>query len=100
MYKQYELKSIKISKKHPYKYVARFYSHETGRHTNTHFGDSRYKDYTQHNDKEKKKNYLARHKANEDWSNPITAGSLSRYILWNKKSFQKSVKDYKAKFFQ
>ena len=28
----------------------------------------------------------------------MTAGSLSRYILWNKKTFNNSLKDYKKMF--
>jgi hypothetical protein len=35
----------------------------------------------------KKDAYLARHKVNEDWTTPYNAGSLSRWILWNKKTF-------------
>ena len=29
-----------------------------------------------------KKGYLARHSVREDWYNPISAGALSRWILW------------------
>jgi len=43
--------------------------------------------------------YLARHKVNEDWSNPKTAGSLSRYILWGPtKSVSQNLKLFKKKF--
>ena len=41
---------------------------------------------------------LARHKVNENWTIPDTSGSLSRWILWNKKSQSDSIKDYKKRF--
>ena len=55
-------------------------------------------DYTIHKDKARKELYLKRHAKREDWNKYMTAGSLSRYILWNKPSFNQSVNDYKKKF--
>ena len=52
----------------------------------THFGSAGMSDYTKHNDDERKKLYLARHKKNEDWNNYMTAGALSRWILWEEKN--------------
>lgn len=46
------------------------------------FGARGYLDYTQHHDKERRERYLTRHRANEDWNNPKTAGALSRWLLW------------------
>ena len=70
-------------------------------HTNirktTHFGAAGMSDFTIHKDPERKNRYLARHK-NENWNNPISAGSLSRYILWNKTSLKASIADYKRRF--
>lgn len=66
--------------------------------THTDFGAKGYSDYTIHNDYERKRRYLLRHKSNEDWNNPKSAGSLSRYILWNKKTLSESIADYKKKF--
>lgn len=63
-----------------------------------HFGAKGYSDYTIHNNPIKKINYIARHKPNEDWSNPKTAGFWSRWILWNKKTLAKSVEDVKKRF--
>ena len=63
-----------------------------------HFGDTRYEDFTVHKDEERKRLYLLRHKKNEDWNNPYSAGSLSRYILWNKPTIIASVEDFKKKF--
>ena len=66
-----------------------------------HFGAKGMKDFTLHNPsvrEEKKKNYLARHRVRENWKVPDTAGSLSRWILWNKPTFEASLEDYKKRF--
>ena len=64
----------------------------------TDFGAAGYSDLTQHKDFERQKRYLNRHKSRENWRDPTTAGSLSRYILWNKTTFRGSVADYKKRF--
>ena len=44
-------------------------------------------------------NYRKRHRANERWSNPLTPGSLSRYILWGEsRSLQKNISAFKSRF--
>ena len=72
------------------KLMAKYTNKETGKQNTIHFGDSKmeqYKDKTgiwshkDHNDPERRKRYIDRHKANENWSKP-SAGLLSRYILW------------------
>jgi len=63
-----------------------------------HFGAKGYSDYTQHGDDDRKDNYLARHKPNEDWNEPLTAGALSRWILWNKRTLKASIADYRERF--
>ena len=68
------------------------------------FGAEGYKDYIQYykNDpakaEMKKDAYIARHKINEDWTDPMTPGTLSRYILWNLPTFEASLSDFKKKF--
>jgi hypothetical protein len=47
-----------------------------------HFGQEGGSTYIDHGDKVKRAAYLARHKKNEDWNDPYSAGSLSRYLLW------------------
>ena len=64
----------------------------------THFGASGYTDYTLSKDEKKKQAYLDRHRTNENWNDYMSAGSLSRYILWNKKTLSASIADYKKKF--
>lgn len=63
------------------------------------FGAFGYEDFiTSGGDLKKKKSYLARHRANEDWTNPKTAGALSRWILWNKPNLHDSIRDYVKRF--
>lgn len=63
------------------------------------FGASGYSDFTLHKDVKRKNLYLTRHKGmNEDWNNPLTAGALSRWILWNKPTLKDSIEDFKKRF--
>jgi len=62
------------------------------------FGAKGMSDYTKHHDKERKERYLNRHQKHEDWSDPKTAGALSKYILWNKPTISESVNSFKNKF--
>ena len=64
-----------------------------------HFGDKRYQDYTQHKNKKRRELYILRHQKNENWNNPESAGSLSRYILWGDYTdIQKNIKAFKTRF--
>jgi hypothetical protein len=49
-----------------------------------HFGLKDGETYIDHHDKKKREDYIKRHQVNEDWSNPYSAGALSRYLLWGK----------------
>lgn len=63
-----------------------------------HFGSSVGSTYIDHGDEVKRKNYIARHKVNEDW-NKINAGSLSRFILWgDSPDINVNIANYKKKF--
>lgn len=75
------------------KYVAIF---EDG--TRTHFGQAGASDFTQHKDEKRKEAYLSRHRANENWNDYKSAGSLARWILWNKPTLSASLQDYKRRF--
>ena len=57
-------------------------------------------DYTKHKDPERMKRYNNRHRRNENWNDPTTAGALSKWILWNKPSLKASIADYKSRFFK
>tara|TARA_R110002033_G_scaffold971_4_gene8778 strand:- start:541 stop:822 length:282 start_codon:yes stop_codon:yes gene_type:complete len=63
-----------------------------------HFGAAGASDYTINKDDDRKKRYLDRHRKNEDWSNPRTAGALSRWILWNLPTRRASISDFKRRF--
>jgi hypothetical protein len=77
------------------KWTARF-----GSHPPIHFGAAGYEDYTIHKDETKKKNWIARHSKLKGWDldNPFSASSLAYYILWNKKTLDASIADYKRQF--
>jgi hypothetical protein len=62
------------------------------------FGAAGYTDYTMNHDDEKKRLYLLRHRKNENWNDPISAGSLSRWLLWNKPTLKESIIDFKKRF--
>ena len=86
-------KSIKPNKK-----MMAIFTRENGRKKTIHFGSAGMSDYTKHKDIERKKRYEARHKKRENWNDPMTAGALSKWILWNKTSLRESIKDYKKRF--
>lgn len=89
---------IKKSTNKDKKYMAIFYDGEKKVKT-THFGASGYTDFIKSGgDEKKKKLYLDRHRANENWNDYKSAGSLSRWILWNKKTLSASIADYKSRF--
>ena len=46
----------------------------------------------------RKQRYLSRHAPREDWDNPMTAGALSRWVLWNKETLHDSIVDYMHRF--
>lgn len=94
----YRLKGILPSTKSDKKLMAVFINMKTEKQKTVHFGSMGYGDFTTTKDKEKKIRYLARHRVRENWDNPITAGALSRWILWNKPTIKASITDYKKKF--
>ena len=65
-----------------------------------HFGAKGYSDFTRHKNLVRKKAYFARHSVNENWSfsGIQTAGFWSRWILWNKDTLGKSIKDTERRF--
>ena len=88
---------IKASTKSTKKLMATF-TRENGSTKTTHFGAAGMDDFTKTKNEEQKKRYLDRHRKNENWNNPESAGALSRWILWNKTSRQASIADYKRRF--
>jgi len=90
--------SIGKSTRQGKKMMAIFYDESKKKIKTTHFGQETASDYTLHNDLARKMNYLARHKEREDWNDYMTAGALSRWILWEKPSLTESIKDYMRRF--
>jgi len=88
---------IKKSTKKNKKYMAIFYENKKKVKT-THFGAAGMSDYTKHKNKSRKKRYMTRHRKREKWDDYMSAGSLSRWILWNKPTLRESIKNYKKKF--
>ncbi len=104
----YSLVGIHKSTKPDKKMMAIFKNNVNGREKTVHFGAAGYQDYTLFyaskglvEAEKHKKAYIARHQAHENFlaSGCMTAGALSRWILWNKTTVDASIKDYKNKFF-
>lgn len=88
------------SDKPEHKYYAEF-EMDSGRTKRTYFGAAGMTDYTRDSKltrDQRKKRYLARHSSREDWSDPTTAGALSRWILWNKPTVSASLTDFRRRF--
>ena len=87
--------SVKKAPK-PHKLIATFQNDD--KTYSVKFGADGYSDFTIHKDEQRKQRYLDRHKANENWNKPDTAGALSRWILWNKPTLKESIDDFKKRF--
>ena len=90
--------SIGKSTRQGKKMMAIFYDTAKKKVKTTHFGQETASDYTLHNDLSRKMNYIKRHDTREDWNDYMTAGALSRWILWNKPTLSASIEDYMNKF--
>ncbi len=89
---------IKNSTKSDKKLMAIF-TRENGRTKTIHFGSKNMDDYTLTKDKAQRKRYLDRHRKNENWNNPESAGALSRWILWGDTTSRgKNVSAFKKRF--
>ena len=63
-----------------------------------HFGDSRYFDFTEHKNKERKELYIQRHQSRENWEDLNTAGAWSRWLLWEKPTIEQAINFIQNKF--
>ena len=99
-----KLLSIKPSERPTKKYVATFCTCEgptkccDNDRKKVNFGSRGSSTYLDHKDEKKRLAYVARHRVNENFNDPLTAGSLSRYILWNKTTLSASIADFKKRF--
>lgn len=93
------MKSVVIKKSDkPGKKMMAIFTRENGRKKTTYFGSAGMDDFTITKDKAQRKRYLDRHRARENWNNPESAGSLSRWILWSGPSRSQNIKDFKKRF--
>tara|TARA_B110000008_G_C16883730_1_gene530000 strand:- start:29 stop:418 length:390 start_codon:yes stop_codon:yes gene_type:complete len=61
------------------------------------FGAFGMSDFTKHKDIERRNRYILRHTKDLRTNDPMRAGYLSMYVLWNKKSYKASLDDYKKR---
>ena len=84
---------------------------DNGKEKKVKFGSFGYRDFTLINDKNSKfylpktldrnvvkDSYLRRHQKDLKTNDPTRPGYLSYYLLWNKKTFSSSLKDFKKRF--
>ena len=82
-----------------------------GKEKQVHFGSAGMRDYTLISNKSSKwylpkildrnvvkASYIRRHQKKEDWTNPLTPGALSRWLLWEKKTLPSAIKAFKKRF--
>lgn len=84
---------IKPSTRYNKRFMATFSNGKT-----VHFGLKGGETYIDHQDKQKRENYLKRHIKNEDWNNPYSPGALSRWLLWNYKTLNENHNYFMKKF--
>jgi len=89
---------ISPSKSKGKKLTAIFYDKDNKKIKTVHFGSAGMSDFTIHKDEDRKKRYLDRHRARENWNDPMSAGALSRFVLWNLPTRKASIADYKRRF--
>ena len=63
------------------------------------FGAKGYEDFTIHRDTSRRENYIKRHLAQQDWNiKNLSAGFLSRYVLWEEPTVKKAVEKLNRKY--
>ena len=80
------------------KLTAIFYDKDNKKIKTVHFGSAGMSDFTINKDEARKKRYLDRHRARENWNDAMSAGALARFVLWNLPTRQASIADYKRRF--
>lgn len=95
---EYKFLELKKSTDEKHKYEMIFLNTKTNKKKSVKFGAYGMSDYTIHKDEDRKQRYILRHQKNENWNNALSAGALSRWILWNKTTIEASLKDYLNKF--
>ena len=81
-------------------YMVKFINPKTGKINTIHFGSYGSSQYPTHKNDTIKENYIKRHYKNEDWTEDgiYNAGWWARFLLWNKKTIEDSIKDIEKQF--
>ena len=88
-----KLMQIKVSPRKTKRFMAIFDN------STVHFGLQGGSTYIDHNDPKKRDGYIARHRVRENFEDPYTPGSLSRWILLGPhKSLSKNIEFFKKRF--
>ena len=88
----------------PSKKLAAIFLFKDGGTKIVHFGGAGYEDFTTHwsqnrqRARSKRMQYIRRHSVHEDWRQPTAAGTLSRYILWEKPTIPEATRAFKRRF--
>lgn len=88
----------------PYKYKVYLLDKDKNKIKTVHFGRSGYSDFTKlslanaKDAENRKKRYIERHAARENFKDILTAGFWSRWLLWNEKTILASRIDIEKKF--
>ena len=96
--------TIKPSTRKDKKFMAQFKDASGRRIKTTHFGGAGCMDFIKYSKldpthaKQKRLQYIKRHRVRESWRDPTAAGTLSRYILWEKPTLNASLKKYRMMF--
>jgi len=81
------------------KLKAIFYDEKGKKIKTVQFGMEGSSTYIDHKDKKLRSRYIDRHRTNENWNDPQSAGALSRYLLWgDSTSLNTNIKKYKKMF--
>lgn len=81
------------------KLKAIFYDDKGKKIKTAQFGMEGSSTYIDHKDKKLRSRYIDRHRTNENWNDPQSAGALSRYLLWGTYTdLDKNIKAYKRRF--
>jgi hypothetical protein len=91
------LLSVRPSSDPEKKYDARF--ERNGREKIVRFGARGMSDYTKNKDPERRRRYIERHSARENFNKPDTPGALSRHLLWGEStSLVRNLAAFRRKF--
>ena len=93
------MKLLKVTaSKNPKKRYSAHFKKDDGVLKVVSFGSPDHDNFTIHKDEKRKRAYLARHKKDLRTNDPLRAGYLSFFLLWNKPTLRESIKDYKLRF--